>query len=420
VDDLKFLKFRWVVLVTMFVATIAQGMVLISPAPLVGEIAQSLGLSLGQVTGALMGSFILFVAVSAVVGGISTDKFGVVKTYIGSMVLLIAGSLLVPVLGDSLPGLLISRFIQGCGAGPILASIARLAAEWFPKKERAFVTGLQGAGVSLGIAIGFGLAPLIYTGTGSWKAAMAWMAVGAAAGLVLSLIFALGPKSPVALQDELDPGELLRSAADFKKSIGLPVFRIGAFSVFLLSWAMQGYNDLIPGHLAIEPPAGLGLGPVVAGKFMGLMQVAFMIGSAASGLLVLKIFGGRHRHLIAASFILTGIFCVSVLLPSIHSNNKMLLICLLFSGFFMGMPNPAVLAFISSYYPEHITGRIGGATMGIGILGGVAGVAAGSFALHRTEMYTVSILIVGVVCIIGCINAFGLTPSRVTLHDPSL
>ena len=44
--------FRWYVLFAVIVATLAQGMILIAPTPLVGEIAKTLGVDLGTTTGA--------------------------------------------------------------------------------------------------------------------------------------------------------------------------------------------------------------------------------------------------------------------------------------------------------------------------------------------------------------------------------
>jgi hypothetical protein len=56
--------------------------------------------------------------------------------------------------------------------------------------------------------------------------------------------------------------------------------------------------------------------------------------------------------------------------------------------------------------------------MGLAIFGGAIGVAAGSTALHITGMYNVSIIIVGVVAVIGAIAGLGIKP--VTIFDKDL
>jgi MFS family permease len=96
--------------------------------------------------------------------------------------------------------------------------------------------------------------------------------------------------------------------------------------------------------------------------------------------------------------------------PAVTSRTSTLAICLILAGFFMGMPNAINMSFIANNYPEHITGSVGGFTMGLGIFGGAIGVAAGSTALHITGMYNVSIIIVVVVAIIGAIAGFGINP----------
>lgn len=409
-DNPVFSKFRWYVLVTMLAATIAQGMALISPAPLVGEIANEVNKSLGEVTGALMGIFILSLVVSAVIGGIILDRIGIVKTYFIGLALLCIGSLSIPLIGGSFKMLLISRVIQGLGAGPIMGSISKLAAEWFPSKERAFVTGLQGAAVSLGIAIGFALAPVVFAKTADWRTAMAYMAAGSIAGLILNTGFAMGAKlRHTSAPEESEPDDHSNIVRQYVKK---PVFWAGVISVFLLSWTMQGYNDITPGHLAVEPPVGLGLGPVTAGKFMGILQLSFVLGAVASGFILAKVFRNVHRYLLSAAFLLTGFFCIMVLSPFVYQDEQMIAVFLALSGFFMGMPIPIAMAFVSSFYPEHITGRIGGMTQGLGILGGMTGVAVGSMALHTTGFYTIPIVIVGCVCIAGAVNAFGLNPDK--------
>ena len=82
-------------------------------------------------------------------------------------------------------------------------------------------------------------------------------------------------------------------------------------------------------------------------------------------------------------------------------------------GIFMGMPMANSMSFIANTYPEHITGSVGGFTMGLGIFGGAIGVAAGSTALHITGMYNISIIIVAVVAVIGAIAGFGIKPIKI-------
>src|SRR4051812_11627555 len=99
-------RFRWFVLITLLVVTSTSSVALISPAPLIGEMIKSMPtLSPGQISGVTMGIFTLFVAVAALAGGFLLDKFGVIRVYIGGLMLIIIGELLVPFIGTSLWGL---------------------------------------------------------------------------------------------------------------------------------------------------------------------------------------------------------------------------------------------------------------------------------------------------------------------------
>jgi len=408
----EYTRFRWFVLLTMCIATMATAVALISPAPLMGPIAKAMGISLGEATGATMGAFTFCVALSCIVGGALVDRVGVPRVFIGSLLLVIVGELLTPVVGHTLGALTFLRAIEGAGTGPVMAAVTTIAAQWFPAHERPIVTGVQGMSMGLGIAIGFVVAPALFQSSGDWAITMAWLSVFCFIGLALTLIVAFGPKAPV-VHDTLavcDP-EIV-AGSDFKVALQQPVTWVGVLCVFLLSWVSQAFNDLTPAFIAVEPPVGIGLGPMTAGKMMMFYQIAFMAGAVMGGVISEKIFGGRAKPVVIMGFLLSAVFCLSIKLPFVFSNEGTLQFCLIIAGFFMSFVNPQVMAFISKNYPEHITGKVGGMTMGIGIFGGTAGVIAGSVALHATDLYQMSINIVGVIAVIGLIVALWLNPPK--------
>jgi MFS family permease len=407
--DIFYPKYRWYVLTTLIVATLAQGMSLIAPTPLVGDIAASLGVELGAATAAAMFSFSLLVAIAGIISGMVIDRWGLAKTYVAFCALETIASFLLPLFGTTVAGIVILRGLQGFGCGPIIASGPRLAAEWFPKTQRSMVQGVAGAALSMGIVLGLAAGPLIAASAG-WIMALTVLGGIMIVAVMMSIIFLFAPTSP---GDKCDTATGAKAASDFKKVFGLPGFWMTLVSCFGLCWVMQGYNDLTPGHIAVPPPVGLGLGATVAGQLMGVLVMAFILGSLVSSLVAEKIFKGNYRKAISVTFILTAVFCVSVMFPWVTSNRLTLSVCLFFGGFFMGMPNPMNMTFIANNYSEHITGSVGGFTMGIGIFGGTAGVAAGSAALHITGTYNASTIIVVVVAVIGAISAFGMRVPRI-------
>jgi MFS family permease len=402
-------KYRWFPLATLVVAHILQGMALIGPTPLVGQIAETLQANLGVATAVSMLPFALMVAIGGLISGMVIDRWGLAKTYVLFCSMETVSALLMPLWGTSHVGLIVLRGLQGLGCGPIAASAPKLASEWFPRGQRSMVQGVTGASLSMGIILGLNIGPVIAE-MRNWNTALTILGGLMIIAVILSVIFIFGPESPGSIADQATKDDVTK---DFKRVFGLPAFWMTFISTFSLSWVMQGYQDLTPGHIAVPPPAGLGLGSIVSGQMMGLLVFAFILGSLATPIMAEKFFKGRYGRVVTVSFFLTAFFCLSVMCPVVKSNMPVLVICLLLAGFFMGMPMANSMAFIANNYPEHITGSVGGFTFGLSIFGGAIGVAAGSTALHITGMYNVSIIIVGVVAVIGAIAGFGIKPMKI-------
>jgi MFS family permease len=401
-------SYRWYVLITLVVAHLLQGMALIGPTPLVGIIADTLKTNLGSATAASMLSFTLMVAIGGLISGFVIDRWGLARTYILFCSIETATAVLLSIWGTSIAGLIILRGLQGLGCGPITASGPKLAAEWFPANQRSMVQGFAGAALSAGIILGLNLGPVI-ADLKSWIVSLTILGGLMIIAVILSIIFLCGPESPASMEDQATKENTLK---DFRKVFRLPAFWMTFLSVFALAWVMQGYQDLIPGRIAVSPPVGLGFGTIISGRMMGLLVFAFMLGSLVSPIMAERVFHGKYGRAVTVSFFLTAVFCLSVMLPSVTSRMSILAICLFIAGFFMGMPNAINMSFIANSYPEHITGSVGGFTMGLGIFGGTIGVAAGSAALHITGMYNISIIIVAIAAITGAISGLGIIPPK--------
>ncbi|MFA5903063.1 MAG: MFS transporter [Desulfobacula sp.] len=414
-QGIQYLKFRWFVMVTMIIGVIAQGVIMIAPAPVIGEVASYLDKELGLVTFTVMGLWTVTVCLGGIVGGAVVDKVGIVKVYLVSGLLLVLSTVLIPFAGKNLTLIIILRLIGGAGVGPIITSISRMAAEWFPVEERGLITGVQGMATAMGIFVGFGVSPVVYKATSSWPVTMVYMAVPAIIFLVFTVIMQFGPKAPeMILEEKEDPKA---AAMDFKKAISEPVIYLCIVYVFLFNWLIQGINDLTPGYFGIPEPVGVGFGIQTAGMLMMLFQGMFMLGSLSSGWLNTKLYKGNTKLQIMLAFMLTSVYFL-VRLPGVfgHGPNILLFCVLCISAFFMGQGIATIMAFISKNYPEHITGKVGGMAMGLGLIGGTVGVGIGSRAITQTGNYQASILIVSIVGLIGFIIAIGLKRPKAFEH----
>lgn len=406
-EAIEYPKFRWFVMVAMVVGVVAQSVIMIAPAPLIGEVAKFLGRELGLVTFTVMGLWTVTVCLGGMAGGAIVDKVGVAKVYFVCSIFLIASAVFIPFVGKNLGAIIVLRLIGGAATGPILTTISRLTAEWFPPEQRPIITGFQGMAFALGVLIGVGLAPAVFASTQSWPVTMVYMAVPAAIFLLLSLVMVFGPKAPeILLEEHEDPETADR---DFKQALKDPVIYLMVVYVFLFNWLTQGVNDLTPGYFALPAPVGAGFGIMVAGQLMMLFLAMYLIGSLVSGWLNRYVYRGNTRLQVMVAFILTAVYFFVKFAGVIGQGpNSLLLIVLGVSAFFMGQGIPTIMGFIAKNYPEHITGKVGGMAMGLGLIGGVIGVGAGSTALTSTGNYQASVSIVTIVAFIGFIAAIWL------------
>jgi len=386
-------------------------MIMIAPAALIDAISKTMGLDPGEVSGITMVTFNICMAVSAIFGGILIDRFGVLHVWFASLVLLIIGTALVPYIGNTGSGMTLIRIIMGCGTGPIMATIVTVAAQWFPMHERGIVTGIQGFAVSLGVALGFKIVTTLFVSMGNWGSAIAWLNVGNVIALILTLIVAFGPRPAVEHKDLVRPAG--NGGSDFKLAVFQGATWAGIACGFLNSWEYQSFNALIPNYLAVDPPVGLGLGVLLEGNFMMICTIVYMIGSIMSGIISEKVFSGKERPVIMLGFIISAIFIFAIKYPALTSNRAILLVCMILIGFWAAVVNPQVCAFIAKHYPENISGKLAGVAMALFGFGATLGQLAGSYALHKTGFYQMSINLMVLAALIGLITAFFVKPPKV-------
>lgn len=406
-------RFRWFILLSMFLVTALSATMMISPAPLMGVIAKSLSIPLSDASAYLMGLYNLVVALACIGGGIMCDRAGLMPVLLFSAVTLTSSTLALPFLGHSFSSVLLLRLMQACGYGAVLATVSPVAALWFPLKERGLVTGIQAVGLSAGIATGFISAPVLYVAVGSWQAALGWLGVASLVPLVVTILVAVVPK-PVLPGSSATISETHHAGAnDLNLALRQPVTWFGAIVVLCSMWGLAAFNDLAPNYLAIEYPLGLGLGSLAAGKMMMSLELAAMIGAIITGIVVAKIFKGEVRPVMAVGFVMFAFFSASIMFSAVHSSTWIISLCLVIVGFFRSWVVPNALAFVAMHYPPHITGKIVGMWMGIGIFGTSAGVLCGALALRTTGNYHVSMMIIATMACLGLFISLFLKPPTV-------
>jgi len=407
-------RFRWFVAAAFIVATMTQAFALISMTPLMGDIAKSIGRSVGETVMIVMPTFIMVVSVGAIVGGAIIDKIGIVKTWYGCLVLLALGFLFMPVVGaDSAEGMIAIRILQGAGAGPIMGCSAAVAALWFPPHERGILTGLQGLAMGAGVALGTIIGPTFAQLAGGWQYGMALQAVFCVIAFIMAYFVSRGPQPPAIemttsdAEGSLSPVSELKALAFQTATLGVVV------TSFTASWVFQALSDLTPSFLAIDPPVGLGYGPVVGGSLFSFFSLSFMVGAVAGAIITEKLFGGYCRIPLAIAFAVSSVTAFLLKSDAVTSRTSTLVVDLAICGFFLSQIQPQGLAFVAKWYPTHLTGRLGATVLGLSGFGSTIGVTVGAYALHVTGFYYRSITIVLIVCLVGIVGSLLMNPPKI-------
>jgi len=404
-------KFRWFVLIAYVIVTTSTSFTMITPAPLVGEIVKTMGVDPGVATAASMMSFNLFMGIFAFLGGFFLDKVGVVRMWIICLVVLAAGSLLVPVIGNSVAGLVICRILHAAGTGPIMASIALVSAQRFKYGERTYVAAFQGFAVSLGVALGLYFSPNILKIAGDWMQTVAWTAVFPGISIIFALIVLFGPKPQTVQAVAPEEGEAKWLSKDFKIALGYITVYILALMGLIDSYCQQTYNALMPGFYSLDPPVGLGLGAIGSVKLTA-GSLAMMAGTLFAPVVTEKIFKGNPKPTVFIGLGIAGAMILTAQKLTPQTGDLMLIGVPIVVLFFSSFVNPTIFGYVAKHYPARVAGRLGGFIMFFFVFGSTFGQGISSYLLSKTGFYWTPLLLLAFVTFLGAVAVLFLKPPK--------
>jgi ACS family hexuronate transporter-like MFS transporter len=160
--------YRWVICALLFFATTINYVDRAVLGVLEPVLAEKIGWTATQY-GIINASFMLAYAVGFLLAGFMMDRIGVRWGYAISLVLwsLAAAA---HAFANSVLAFAVARFALGIGESGNFPAAIKTVAEWFPKKERAFATGIFNGGSNVGAIIAPIVVPIIYANYG-WQAA---------------------------------------------------------------------------------------------------------------------------------------------------------------------------------------------------------------------------------------------------------
>ncbi len=135
-----------------------------------------------------------------------------------------------------------------------------------------------------------------------------------------------------------------------------------------------------------------------------------MICGGFTGVLVTeKFLKGNARPVVLSGFVLGAIFFYILNIPAMASNYMILKICICSISFFSGFIQPLAFGYIAKYYPERITGTLGGILIGLDLFIGMASVTVCTKTMEISGYHMSFIILIGV-AMTGAFAALFLKP----------
>lgn len=391
-------KFRWWILLAIAVSSMCSGMIVMSFAPLIGDVAKGLDVDLGTASFGLIGVTMFVSAVGISLLGFWVDRVGIFPPLLAGQVVILLSNAAIPFVGSNLEPMVLIRVLQGLGSAALTASISPAIALWFPREEMGRAMGLQAIGMAVGIMAGLNAGPMLSEALGGWQLGIGSLSVVPLIALMITVPIAIASRRNRPTSAGFESGADVVSTREFLR---VPTFWFGLIALSLCYWVGLSFNSLSPGYLAVDPPIGAGYGPQGAGSLMLLFTIAGIAGPPLGGFLVDKLFDGRSRPLIVIGWTLGAVCYTAVLFAPVYGNRIVLAGVLLAAGLANPFVNVTLMSFAAKVFPPHVVGRVSGLWLSTSFLAGSAGVMVCSLALRSTGNYTLPIVIIGISSAIG-------------------
>jgi MFS family permease len=236
------LPYAWVILVVVFLASVAAPLNQAKIPPLMSVIMDAFQLTLGQ-AGWLMSVFALTGLLLSLPAGIFLQKFGPKILGLVALGCLVLGSAMGALSHN--PGLLLfSRVIEGSGMGLIAVIAPAVIAMWFPPEKQGIPMGIWATWVPVGTVMVYVLAPVM-TATFGWQSVW-WF--GAIFTLVVLLIYALLMRLPPWMATSSHKDIETTIVAEFKASLRVLKNR----SIWLLGLVFSCFTLVFMGLVTIS------------------------------------------------------------------------------------------------------------------------------------------------------------------------
>jgi MFS family permease len=264
--------YRWVVLVAFMLTIAANQLLWISFAPITGKAAAFYGVSdlaIGLLSLVFMAVFIvvsipaswvidtLGIRAGVGIGAVLTGAFGLVRG----------------LLGADYTWVLVSQIGVAVGQPFVLNAIAKIAARWFPLRERATAAGLGSLAIYVGILVGITLTPTLVLRSSIPHALLLYGIASATIGALFVGVVRERPPTPVGPEERSLVFDGLKDVfrnREFLVLLALFFIGLGVFNA-VTTWIEEVVR---PRGFTIEQ-AGLAGGLMLIGGIVGAIAIPF-------------------------------------------------------------------------------------------------------------------------------------------------
>lgn len=373
--------------------------------------------------------------IGACIFGPLADRFGRKKLVITTTALFGVFSI-ATAMCTSLEGLLVMRFLTGCGLGGAMPNAVSLSVDYFPRRMRATTVSIVFVGFTIGATAGGYLAAAMLPVYG-WQSVFY---VGGAVPVLLVPILFVGLPESIRLLilhgsrsgeiarnlARIVPGESFAGNVTFiaseENEAGIPVkhlFTGGRAGGTTLIWIVFFLSLLVTFLLASWMPTVINLAGISVGRAVAAtatLQLGAIVGTLGVGRLMDKF---NPYTVLTTAFTLAGISIGALTTINAAMPYGLILALIFLAGVLGGAGGTqGANALAGSYYPTYIRSTGLGWALGVGRVGAIVGTLAGglmvSLKLGLQGVFTIAAL----ACWLGAIAIFVMRryPSPEQMH----
>ena len=352
------ITYKWFMLLGVWFAYFAFGIVQGGIPPIIGPVSSDLDLSRSSM-GTILGAWPLVYIVTAIPAGALIDRFNL-KYTIGIGIFLIAVSGLSRVFADNYFTMVLSVMIFGIGGPFISIGAPKLISLWFPENLRGRAMGIYLTAPAFGrvLVLSITNSVLMPLFNSNWRLTLL---VYALVAFFITFIWLILSRDNDCNQNDIESKNLFKSMKTFPELISTSQVRMILFIVLGMFLFNHGTNNWIP-EILID----LGNTESAAGFLSAIPVVTGALGSIVLPQYIKK---QNYQIVLLICFFVAGLSTLGVL----FFDDLFLYLILAILGFTSRSIMPIIMLILISVVGSKKTGAAGGLYFTSGEIGGVLG-----------------------------------------------